>query len=1361
MGKLTLGNLRDAPGDVIARLVELKAALETPQDPGALQALATSFPRALGPLCPEVGLRLAELAEQLVDEDVVVPGDAGRAEPRVALRWARVALARGDEAGADDALLVALTGWSVVEVRAPGRLIERLVRSSDRRLRLLALDALEPLVEALAITPREAARWVGELAADRELVVSVLRLWARPWLVRLEPAEDGERRRTVRAALRSANADAAEAAIALADAAALRDLVIDRAAPGGARARGLASLGAVAEAADLSLAFAAVDEDPVLFDAAAQTFFAHAHRRGSFVHAPELEALLAIYDRTPGFTADELVRIAFVARKELVALLSAMPVDDPLWIRRAAILARSRDGARTLVSLLADVSEPLVAAAVIDAYAASPETPPTNALLRWLDVLPECVLPALRVKAEASAVAAVEAFAVDPLLPTTLRAAALDALWALPTDRDALLARLPPEDLLVLPHTSLRVSSTARLLGRIASQPVLDPMQVLGVLTGTSDDAVRGDVARLFRAVVLDCVRRALAGDFTVKRLVLPELEQKIFAYGRNLLKAGHVVRPWLDPAPETGRDLVLGLVCRWLEEEPDGPVTVALLEMAARHAPDGPYLRTIERRWRASDPEVKRAALEALLAAGEDARGLELSLARLVASDDPRIVVHALEIVRTMRARWAERLVAAALERPEMAVKKEAALALASMGSAASVPAIVGWLGRHDNASFRTSLEGALDALAGKARGAVLVEAFRAAREARAQGLLADALEGRFGLAALMRLARSGERVLVERAAAGTLTIADASRDVVVARLHRAALRAALPEPGTVDRVRREGFSVEAALALAAEAHDARALDAVRPLLADFVAWLSTLDTPPSAVVSLVVAAADRRNPELLPVLLRIAARSPVLDAGLFASFAERVLLDVKLEAPILARLRLDALSLLRRLPSIGLGGLRRWRLLGNLGAVRTRDDLVASLRACGAFPEVARETTALLVEALSIPAAATAEPRAITSLRNEAEGFSRLDPALAARWLDTRLRERPLDVPVVAEHVEARPRRWPAESAAELAALVAQLDEPSNAQAAARKLLPAIEHVWRPLLAAWLASRITLPIAELARRLDAWPEGGDEERRCALACALTDAQLRRFVPAWLAGDPDAAGALLAAVGQHRWLRLAAQYAVVGDLRLVRFVVPVARPEVRALADLLLSRAPTEAARLRVAVLKDPVPTPPVDPIANADATALVQLVARRDVDVDLAVRAVHALARMSDGSRALEPLTRDRRPRVRSAALRAFRLIAPREQSHGAALEALAIETRRDVVVALMKSLGHGRHDAAVPALVERLHDRDPHLRRGARAALLAWGREVVPALRHASRWQRPDRRPALARLIAELESGSVRAS
>lgn len=98
---------------------------------------------------------------------------------------------------------------------------------------------------------------------------------------------------------------------------------------------------------------------------------------------------------------------------------------------------------------------------------------------------------------------------------------------------------------------------------------------------------------------------------------------------------------------------------------------------------------------------------------------------------------------------------------------------------------------------------------------------------------------------------------------------------------------------------------------------------------------------------------------------------------------------------------------------------------------------------------------------------------------------------------------------------------------------------------------------------------------------------------------------------------------------------------------------------------------------------------------------------------------------------------------PRLRTAWLRVA-LVA----------KVLELETRRDVALGLMASLGHGRHEPTLASLLERLVDRDYRIRQGAHAALRAWGRDVIPALRHAAKRARPDHRRQFEALIEALE-------
>ncbi len=167
-----------------------------------------------------------------------------------------------------------------------------------------------------------------------------------------------------------------------------------------------------------------------------------------------------------------------------------------------------------------------------------------------------------------------------------------------------------------------------------------------------------------------------------------------------------------------------------------------------------------------------------------------------------------------------------------------------------------------------------------------------------------------------------------------------------------------------------------------------------------------------------------------------------------------------------------------------------------------------------------------------------------------------------------------------------------------------------------------------------------------------------------------------------------------------------------------------------------------------------------PGDPITGQGPDELLALLVGKEVVKGLAVRAVHAL--VAHGERAVAPLAGlvvDPRPPVRSAALRALRQVASREQSLDAAAQALAMETRPDVVLQLMKSLGHGRHEPSLPALLERLEHREPRIREGAHEAIRAWGPggRACPASRGPARAPRsparvhgPDPRARAARRV-----------
>ncbi|MCX4244512.1 HEAT repeat domain-containing protein [Paraliomyxa miuraensis] len=1383
----------------LARLEALLDALPSRSDPRALQALAQALPPSVSALAPEVCLALARVAEALVPHGPVLPRDVDELPPRLRVMWQRIRVAAGGpgalEGLSDAELLRMVEGWSSDPLLDPLPLLRRLVEAEDPRLRARGLDWMIETVRQLGATPGDALALLLPLAEDDEpaLRTRTLEALAQGWLTSPTAAWQRARAKVLQRALADDAPAVANAAIAGAAMLGRRDWLLTRLLADDLPPcpEALEALGPLAEEEDLELGLALAEHDPLHFGPALRRMVLHAHRHGAFVREPHLPALLARFDADPEWTGDELVRVTHLVRDALVERLAALPPDDPRWIRRASILTASVGTRAPMVlrTQLERVQHPAVAQALVEAAGQSPEYDGEEALLRWLDALPEVVIPVLRAKGGPRTVERLRARVEDPRLGRTQRTLALGVLWALAPDRTTLLhelaATLGPHDsgLLDAARLGSRDPRVARILARAPwpDEPwhAIDPARRLSILCESGDLDHLPEIVELFRERVRRCVRKALAGDFTIKRVQLPELEQRLFRYGLHLVADGRSVRRFLEPGPETGRDLVLRVVVEWLRERPSPALCVALLEIMGRHSPGAAVLRRVEGLWRHGDREVQRAAIEAILSAGEGARGLELSLCRLVEHEDPRIVTQALAAAGALQARWAEPLVLAALRRPEMAVKKEAASALERIASARAIPALVEWLAHHDNPGFRTALLAALRVAAGPSLVAVLVDALEGETEARRVGLVLDALDGHVPLAAALRLARSSRashaRVL-DACLEGRVKLSDASPERLAALLHQAKLRSP-PErldPGRSLRI--EGFSPQAALALVEQRTpelEPQVLETVRQGLSEWIAWLrlrapdaSPDLAPDSRVLELVLDAALPRHAEHVEALLeRTEDARDTVDPGAVAGWLERCVAGTAVGG----ELRMRASMLLRSLPpSPRVGGLRRHRLLGRLGAVRTRTDLERCLEECRLGPDHARETTALLVQALQIPTARADEPAELTTLREQAERWHADDPDARQRWLDQRLAERPLDLPAIdPATAPAKPRYVPS-TRADLEALERTLHEgdPQERSRAADRLLewPQAQESWPKVLEAFLAGDVgpsPRHYPRLAELLTAWPQDPRAWPRAqVLWSSLSPWQQRAFVRGfterWVDGD-GATDELLRSASEELLLPLVWEALDRGDARLLALLRQSDTSAQRALVRVASERYSDQIQHL---LPREPEPptddaVDPLDPIEGAEPDELLALARRSDVAKGLAVRAVHALVEHGErGMAPLRDLVTDRRPPVRSAALRALRRVASREVTLQATAEMLAMETRRDVVLQLMKSLGHGRHAPSLPALLERLTHGDLRVRQGAHEALRAWGHEALPDLRRAARRARPDRRPAYVALIDELE-------
>jgi hypothetical protein len=889
-----LGTL--APPQAIARVTALDDSLAGCKDPDLLTELAAALPARVVGLDPQVCLALASVARQLVTYQPRIADDIEQLEPRLYIEWLRVQIAADGVATLerldDHVLLGVVGGWSLDAVVSPGPLLQRLARADDVRLRRYAVDWLKAAVTQLAITPQRAFDLLEPLLEDddQRLRQAALALVSQSWLLDLKPGAQRRRDRALQSALHGANVAVAQSAAVAARQLELRAVLVDTVfddtvSSPSIRAEVLALLGSLAHDEDIDAVLSLAESDLLQFGAAVREFLLAAHRHGVFLRERHLPSLLRLFDAHAGWTGQQLVRVTHIVRAALLEHLATLPADDRRWCRRAGILAASiaAGSARVLGRLLESTSDATIAAALIAAAGKSPEFTDEQQLLRWLDIIPYVVVPVLRVKGGQRAARRLRALVLDPFCLQALRDDALDALWAICDDRAALLhelsAQLGPHEsgLLSKARSSARDDSIAAILAEPPWQNApgyeVEAAAALRVYCESGEIGFMPQVVRLFRELFSGYVRAALAGDFTIKRVMMPELEQLIFRYGRHLIKDGRRVRRWLDSGPETGRDLLLLIAGDWLQERPPNAIIVALLELFGRHKPSGALLRLIEPYWRHSAREVQRAAIEAILQAGEAARGLELSLGRLVSdAREPRILRQALDAVFALEARWAEPLVLSALRHPQMSVKKAAASALAVIGSSKAVPVLVEWISRHDNRSFRVELLAALDKAAGPASVAVLVDALRTESQPRCRELLADALGGRLTSAGVLRLARSpleAHRALVEGCLEGRVVVEDATPEQLMAALHRARL---LPTPAAADpgrRLRVEGFTAEAACELLTgvdrNTRDGQLEAIVALSLPEWIHWIENNACPPElrqAATELVLGGGDGYAP-------------------------------------------------------------------------------------------------------------------------------------------------------------------------------------------------------------------------------------------------------------------------------------------------------------------------------------------------------------------------------------------------------------------------------------------------------------------------------------------------------------------
>ncbi|MFI6981458.1 HEAT repeat domain-containing protein [Embleya sp. NPDC050154] len=704
-----------------------------------------------------------------------------------------------------------------IDADAPADLdgyLRGLVARPDPVLRAAALGVVREAVYGALLGPEQARGWLVELldpAGGARVVAGALAELAEPWAAGDAPA-------SVEPALRrlvSAHPEAVETAARFGLSGLLREIAADPRLPGHRRRRALESVGEFAERGQTAGLSALAGTDPLLF---AEPFLAclrAMHRRGHFVRADDVPAVIEIALADYRVSTADVAIVLFTVRHEALRALTAVADDDPHEARRVELLhALAAQGApdlpvgEVLTGRLAGSVRPEPILSVLRELRYQEAE---DAVLATLPRAPRAALRALEAIGGARTVEALrEALGVtdpDGVVAPYLRPVAglaLEVLWHLtddPAARRTLRARLNRRGLPERVAADLGIPDPDELAVRTSDLDVLRPGVALCRLAEHGDARTIPVLADLLLRVVSDLV--ANRGEEAAEPVVPGKVYQAIGDLGERLYRR-RVLRPvcLLDAsAPEAARkalvvDLTLGLLER--SGVTDAELAV-LLELLGR-VPSAHVKDRVHHLIRHRDPHVRKHVI-ALLAHDADldaARSLSASLIPLTSAADPQTVRQALLALGHARARWAGEAIAACLDHPVMNIKKTAAQALIDAGTPAQVPALLRWLGRHDNPGLRESLTRALRVILGrKAYPVCVLSAAERATDARERGLLLDALAWELSVPAVAALVRRGSPVaepLLTRLARGTTWLKCGRLRYLAAEF--AAYDIALPEP-------------------------------------------------------------------------------------------------------------------------------------------------------------------------------------------------------------------------------------------------------------------------------------------------------------------------------------------------------------------------------------------------------------------------------------------------------------------------------------------------------------------------------------------------------------------------------------
>ncbi|MEV0414240.1 HEAT repeat domain-containing protein [Streptomyces sp. NPDC050448] len=996
---------------------------------------------------PEAVLVLARLHERLGSHLQGLRRPSWRTAElpaRVQIAWLRAELLneptviRKEPPG--ELLYQAVREMTVTCAHRPGPLVNELVGSGDPVLQAAALQLARQGLHAGLLAPalvREYA--ISLLGVDSaDVVAAALGELTEPWAA-LDSLPPGRLSPFLAADSVITRPEVADAAIAAAahhgHRALLRQVIDDEDLPPGLRRRGMELLGDLADRGDIGALLAIAARDPLLFGGPAVTCLRGLHRRGHFPDGPHVPSVIGLALADHSIPPHEVATILFTCRQVMFRVLVDAAADDPSWPRRLTLLvALAGQGAGELP--IGDaITRVLPSAPVpelfLDAIRAVRHADAEDAVIALLPSAPAAALDALEaigghrtVTALREGLGLATAETVGVIAPhlRAVRNRALETLWHLtrdPSQRRAILVRLDPADLPTRIATDLG-GPDEQELALLSSH--LDPDEPVAALCRLAAHGGAGTlpvIADLLLRIVAGLAAswepsgaapRRESGQPAGEPVVPQEILDAVHGLGRRLHERGRI-RPacMLDAATarEAGHALVATMGLDLLDRPglSSGEQAI-LLELLLR----APYARTrarVHRLLRHRDRHVRKhvIALLARDATGDDAEALSATLIALTAAQDIQTVRQALLALGHARARWASTAIAACLGHPNMNIKKTAAGVLVRAGTPMAVPALLFWLGRHDNPGLRGSLIEALRAILGDAYLATVLAAAEQSEDGRARELLLAGLDRTLSARSVLALDDQASRVaptLLALVATGRVGLASGTVEELSTAMAKhgitppAAPRSAADTGADLDvrSLMAEGWNPSVALRIAArhEQPHPTQLRVLRPMLPD---WLRLAGSEP-AVRSRVLRLTLRLCPAPWTTgeLTAFARFTRVLLDGLAeASAGDRHDLITVLEAvaPTLPEALKPAVAdAVRALPSAP-GSRSVLTLLRGLGAVLVRADLEQALASArlGANPWQAE--TAVLRDAFAAP-----QSPAATSPAEAEEWRAALDAAV-----------------------------------------------------------------------------------------------------------------------------------------------------------------------------------------------------------------------------------------------------------------------------------------------------------------------------------------------------------------------------